>query len=102
MPGRKKDRRQKTAGDSEDRNHQRVHSYREEKGCGRNECHESERREQSKEREVIERPAGEGDGVKNENASRAQCLRRDDILFALQQKAAADKRNPGEKSNRNP
>ena len=49
---------------------------------------------------MIERSAGESDGVKNEDAGRAQCLRSDDVLFALQQHAAADKRNPGEKSDR--
>ena len=36
LPGGQKDGGQKTSCDSEDRNHQRIHSYRQEKGCGRN------------------------------------------------------------------
>ena len=36
LPGGEKDGGQKTSGDSEDRNHERVHSYRQEKSRDRN------------------------------------------------------------------
>src|ERR1044071_5337969 len=51
---------------------------------------------------MIEGAAGKGDSVKNENAGRTQCLRGDDIFFALQRNAATDERNPSEKSDRDP
>ena len=63
--------------------------------------HQRKRWDQSEERKVVERSAGEGNGIENENAGRTQGLRGDDVFLALQRHAANDQRDAGKKSDRN-
>ena len=102
LSGGQKDWREKAAGDSENRDHERIHSHCEEKRRCRDERHQRKRWDQSEERKVVERSAGEGNGIENENAGRTQGLRGDDVFLAFQRRATNDQRDAGKKSDRNP
>ena len=101
LSGGQKDRCEKAAGDSENRDHERIHSHCEEKRRCRDERHQRKRWDQSEERKVVERSAREGNGIENENAGRTQGLRGDDVFLSFQRHATNDQRDAGKKSDRN-
>src|SRR5207237_4417703 len=101
LSGRQKNWCEKAASDSENRDHERIHSHCEEKRRCRDERHQRKRWDQSEERKVVERSACEGNGIENKNAGRTQGLRGDDVFLAVQRHATNEHRDAGKKSQRN-
>ena len=82
--GREQDRRKKTAGYPENGHHDRIQSHGEQERHRCDQRHQEEGRNQSEQREMVIRPAGESNGVKNQNSSRTKCLRCNHVLLPLE------------------
>ena len=92
LSGRKQNRRQKSAEQTEDDDNLRVEHDGEEKCRDRDARHERERRRERN--QIVESFRGKDVGVENEDAGGAKALSRDAIIFLAARQPAAIKPNP--------
>src|SRR6516165_6882509 len=88
---RKQNRREKSTGNPEHSNDNRVQPHgKQERGCC-DQRHQQKGWNQTKEREVIVSSTRKGDGVEHQDAGRAECLRGDSVFFPFQKQTANNK-----------
>src|SRR5205807_10087185 len=93
--------REKTAGNSEHGDNDRVQSNGEKKRDDRNQGHQQKCRNRSEEREVIIRSTCKSHRVEDEHARGAESLRGDGVFLSLQQYSADKQRDADDEANRN-
>src|SRR2546430_1538703 len=102
LSGGRQCRREKTAGNSEHGDDDRVQSNGEKKRDDGNQDHQQKCRNQSEEREVIIRSTCKSHRVEDENAGGTERLRGDGVFLSLQQYSADKQRHADDEANCNP
>ena len=97
LAGRKQNRREKTAQHAEDGDDQCVQPDRQQEGRRRDERHQEKGRQRPKKFKMVNRAAGKSDGIKNDDAGRAQRLRKYGEIFPRHHHAADEQAETSEK-----